>query len=148
MTLGRLVTHAQDTTLSKLKITQEKLQRAYGYVLKIIEFYLTQSRCYLHETLIKNWDPLKSLKMATKLLRTYNGIILISRPTFMDISISSKQMGYLQHLSQVPIIYTHIHKIIYISTYYYACKHKNMLHPPQAGSSRSLAYCTLLGVLW
>ena len=45
--LGRLVTHAQVATLSKLKLTQKKLM-------------------------------------------TYGGIILISRPTFMDISMSSK----------------------------------------------------------
>ena len=45
--MGRLVTHAQVTTLSKLKSTQKKLM-------------------------------------------TYGGIILISRPTFRDISISSK----------------------------------------------------------
>ena len=88
--LGRLVTHAQVTTLSKLKLIQKKLQRAYGYVLKITEFYWTQSKYYLHETLIKHWDHFKFLKMATKLLMTYGGIILISRPTFMDISISSK----------------------------------------------------------
>ena len=36
--LGRLVTHAQVTTLSKLKLTQEKLQRTYGYILEINEF--------------------------------------------------------------------------------------------------------------
>ena len=62
--LGILVTHAQVTTLSKLKLTQKNLIN-------------------------------------------YGGIILISRPTFMDISISSKYMGYLQHLIQVSIIYTH-----------------------------------------
>ena len=45
--LGRLVTHVQVTTLSKLKLTQKKFM-------------------------------------------TYGGIILISRPTFMDISMSSK----------------------------------------------------------
>ena len=38
--LGRLVTHAQVTTLSKLKLSQKKLQRAYSYVLKITEFLL------------------------------------------------------------------------------------------------------------
>ena len=88
--LGRLVTHAQVTTLSYFRLTQKKLQRAYGYVLKMTEFYCIQSKYYLHETLIKHWDPFKFLKMATKLLMTYGGIILISRPTFMDISISSK----------------------------------------------------------
>ena len=88
--LGRLVTHAQVTTLSKLKLTQKKLQSAYGYVLKITEFYWTQSKYYLHETLIKHWDPFKFLKMAIKLLMTCGGVILISRPTFMDISIYSK----------------------------------------------------------
>ena len=142
---GRLVIHAQVTSLSKLKLTQKKLQKTYGYILQINEFYWTQSKYYLHETLIKHWDPFKFLKI----LMTYDGIILISRPTFMDISISSKQMGYLQHLTQVSIIYTHTHtSYIYISTFYYACQHKNMLHPPQEGSNRSLAYGTLLGVLW
>ena len=73
--LGRLVTHAQVTTLSKLKLTQKKLQRAYGYITHNNESFLTQSKYYLHETLIKHWDPFKFLKMATKLLMTYGGII-------------------------------------------------------------------------
>ena len=68
--LGRLVTHVQVTILSKLKSTQRKLQRAYGYVLKITEFDWTQSKYYLHETLIKHRDPFKFLKLATKLLIT------------------------------------------------------------------------------
>ena len=88
--LGRLVTHAQVTTLSKLKLTQKKVQRTYGYVLEITGFSWAQSKYYLDETLIKHWNPFKFLKMTTKLLITYDGIILISRPTFMDISISSK----------------------------------------------------------
>ena len=62
MILGRLITHAQATTLSKLKLTQKKLQRAYGYILQITEFYWTQSKYYLHETLIKHWDPFKFAK--------------------------------------------------------------------------------------
>ena len=58
-------------------------------------------------------------------------------------------MGCLQHPTEVSIIYTHTHtQSIYITTYYYARQHKNMLHPPQEGSNRSLAYGTLLGVLW
>ena len=59
-------------------------------------------------------------------------------------------MGYLQHLTQVSIIYTHTHtQIKYISLHItFACQNKNMLHPPQEGSNRSLAYGTLLGVLW
>ena len=88
--LGRLVTYAQVTILSKVKLTKKKLQRTYGYILQINEFYWTQSKYYLHETLIKHWDPFKSLKMATKLLMTYGGIILISTPIFMDMSISCK----------------------------------------------------------
>ena len=55
--LGRHVTHVQVTILSNLKLTQKKLQRAYGYVLKITEFYWTQSKYYLHETLIKIGIP-------------------------------------------------------------------------------------------
>ena len=88
--LGRLVTHAKVTTLNKLKLTQKKLERTYGYILQINEFYWTQSKHYIHETLIKHWDPFKFLLMATKLLMTYGGIILISRPTLMNISRSSK----------------------------------------------------------
>ena len=63
--LGRLVTHAQVTTLSKLKLTQKKLQRTYAYVLEITGFYWTQSKYYLHEILIKCWDPFKFLKKTT-----------------------------------------------------------------------------------
>ena len=88
--LGRLVTHAQVTTLSKLKITQKKLQRAYGYILQIPEFFWTQSKYFPHETLIKHWDPFKFLQMVTKLLIPYGGIIFISRSTFMKIPMSSK----------------------------------------------------------
>ena len=57
-------------------------------------------------------------------------------------------MGYLQHSTRVSIISKHTHTKLHISTYSYACQHKNMSHPPQEGSNRSLAYCTLLGVLW
>ena len=88
--MGKLVTHAQVPTLSMFKLTQKRLQRTYGYIIQINEFYWTQSKYCLHETLIKHWDAFKCLKMATKLLMIYGGIILISRPTFMDISISSK----------------------------------------------------------
>ena len=42
----------------------------------------------------------------------------------------------------------HLHTKLHIPTYYCGCKHKNMSHPPQEGSNRSLAYGTLLGVLW
>ena len=86
VTLGRLVTHAQVTILSKLKLTQEN----YGYILQITEFCWTQSKYCLHETLIKHWDPFKFLKMATKSLMAYGGITLISRSTFMKIPMSSK----------------------------------------------------------
>ena len=43
---------------------------------------------------------------------------------------------------------THLQTKLHISTYYYTCQHKTMPHPPQEGSNRSLAYSTLLGVLW
>ena len=65
------------------------------------------------------------------LVQAYGGIILITRPTFMDISIYFKTTPHSS-----------------FHTYYYACQYKNMLHPPQEGSNRSLAYGTLLGVLW
>ena len=60
------------------------------------------------------------------------------------LDLKTNIYGYIsifprQHLIQISIIYTHTHihtPIIYISTYYYACQHKNMLHPPQEGSDR------------
>ena len=147
--LGRLVTHVQVTILSKLKSTQRKLQRAYGYLLKITEFYWTQSKYYLHETLIKHWDPFKFLQIATKLLMTYGGIVLISRQNYLWIypCLPNKWVIYNTSFKFPSSTHTHT-QIIYISTYYDACQHKNMLHPPQERSNRSLAYGTLLGVLW
>ena len=74
------------------------------------------------------------------------------------LDLKTNIYGYIsifprQHLIQVSIIYTHTHTYthklyIYISTYYYASQHKNMLHPPQEGSDRILTYGTLLDVLW
>ena len=71
---GRLVTHAQVTSLSKLQLTQKKLKRTYGYILQINEYFLTQSKDYLLETLIKHWDPFEFLNIATNLLMTYGSI--------------------------------------------------------------------------
>ena len=58
--------------------------------------------------------------------------------------LSTTQLSSFHHLQT----HTHTHTKLHISTYYYACQHKNMSHPPQEVSNRSLAYCTLLGVLW
>ena len=65
--------------------------------------------------------------------------------TLMDLITLDDLLGrtFLTHT------HTHTHtNYIYISTYYYACQHKNMLHPPQEGSDRILTYGTLLDVLW
>ena len=43
VSLGRFVTHAQVTTLYKVRSTQKKLQRIYGYVIKATDFCWTQS---------------------------------------------------------------------------------------------------------
>ena len=94
-------------------------------------------------------------RLVTHAQVTNGGIILITRPTFMDISIFFKTTPHssFHHLHTHTHTHKHTHKAlstnyIYISTYYYACQHKNMLHPPQEGSNSSLAYGTLLGVLW
>ena len=80
------------------------------------------------------------------LVQACGGIILISRPTFMDIYPYFQDNTSFKFPSST---HTHTHtQIVYISTYYYACQHKNMLHPPQEGSDRILTYGTLLDVLW
>ena len=94
------------------------------------------------------------------------GIILISRPTFMDIypyfqdntsfkfPSSTHTHTHTKHththtLNTHTYTYTYTHtQKLYISTYFYACQHKNMLHLPQEGSDRNLPYGTLLDVLW
>ena len=114
------------------QLTGESIQSFLTFVVQL-QWLVALGRLYLHHYLVQ----------------AYGSIILISRPTLMDIlSIFPGQ-----HLIQVSIIYTHTHTHththkLYISTYYYACQHKNMLHPPQEGSDRILTYGTLLDVLW
>ena len=132
--------HAQVTTLSNLKLTQKKLQRAYGYVLKITEFYWTQSIYYLHETLIKHWDPFKFLKMATKLLMTYGGIILIIH-VFQINRLSTTPHSSFHHL------HTHTHKL-YISLHITMHVSTRTCYIHHKTGVTGLAYGTLLGVLW
>ena len=72
VTLGRLVTHAQVTTLPMFRSTQRKLQRIYVFLKKIIDFHLIQFNYYLSEMLSKYWDPIKILPMITNLHITYD----------------------------------------------------------------------------
>ena len=145
VTLGRLVTHAQVTTLPMFRSTPRKLQRIYVFLKKTIDFYLIQSNHYLSEMLSKHWDLIKILPMITNLLRTHG-----STPFDPKVNIYGNTHDILTNgLSTTPHSSSHhLHTKLHISTYYYACKHKNISHPSQEGSNRSLAYCTVLGVLW
>ena len=67
---GRLVTHAQVTTLPMFRSTPRKLQRIYVILKKIIDFHLIQSNQYLSEMLSKHWDHIKILPMITNMLMT------------------------------------------------------------------------------
>ena len=49
VTLGRLVTHTQVTTLPMFRSIPRKLQRIYGYIKKMIDFDWMQSKYYLSE---------------------------------------------------------------------------------------------------
>ena len=113
------------------QLTGESIQSILTFVVQL-QWFLALGRLYLHKSL-----PCPSLWYYHPDLKTniYGYISIFPR----------------QHLIQVLIIYTHTHihtQIIYISTYYYACQHKNMLRPPQEGSDRILTYGTLLDVLW
>ena len=143
VTLGRLVTHVQVSTLSMLRSTPRKLQRIYGVLKKTIDFHLTQSNHYLSEMLSKHRDLIKIPLMITNL--TYG-----STPIDPKANIYGNTHDILTNGSSTTPHSNSHHLLtkLHIPTYYYACKHKNMAHPPQEGSNRSLAYCTLLGVLW
>ena len=71
VTLGRLVTHAQVTTLPMFRSTPRKLQRIYVFLKKTNDFHLMQSNYYLSEMLSKYWDLIKILPMITNLHITY-----------------------------------------------------------------------------
>ena len=145
VTLGRLVTHAQVTPLPMFRSTPTKLQRTYGFLKKTVDFHSIQSNHYLSEILSKHWEIIKILPMITNLLMTYG-----STPFDPKVNIYGNTHDILTNgLSSTPHSSSHhIYTQLHISTYYYSCKHKNMSHPPHEGSNRSLAYCTLLGVLW
>ena len=136
VTLGRIVTHAQVTTLPMFRSTPRKLQRIYGFLQKTIDFHLIQSNHYLSEMLSKHWD----LVRMTYGLTPFDPKVNIYGNTH---DVLTNELSITPHSST-----HHLHTKLHISTYHYACRHKNMSHPPQEGSNRSLAYCTLLGVLW
>ena len=145
VTLGRLVIHGQVTTLPRFRSTPKKLQRIYGYLKKTINFHWIQSKYCHSEMLSKYWDLPKILPMITNLLMTYG-----STPFDPKVSIYGNTHDIPTNgLSTTPHSSSHhLHTKLHISMYYYTCKHKNMSHPPNEGRNRSLAYCTLLGVLW
>ena len=145
VSMGRLVTHAQVTTLPIFRSTPRKLQRIYVFLKKTIDFLLIQSNYYLSEILSKYWDLIKILPMITNLHITYGSTPFDPKAN----SYGNTHDNLTNGSSTTPHSSSHhLHTKLHISTYYYACKHKNMSHPPQEASNRSLAYCTLLGVLW
>ena len=89
VTLGRLVIHAQVTTLPMFRSTPRKLQRIYVYVKKTINFHWFRSKYYLSGMLSKHWD-LKILPMITKLLMTCGPTPLFLRSAFMETPMISK----------------------------------------------------------
>ena len=112
---------------------------------KTISFHFIQSNHYLSEMLSKHWEIIKILPMITNLLMTYG-----STPFDPNVNLYGTTHDILTNgLLTLPHTWSHhLHTKLHIPTNYYACKHKNMSHPPQEGSNSSLAYCTLLGVLW
>ena len=132
--------------IAHVQVNPSKLQRIYGYVKETIDFHWIQSKYYLSETLCKHWDLLKILPMIN-LLMTCGPAHLIPRSAFMEkpMDILINELSTTPH-SSFHHLHTSTHKKLYISTYYYTCQHKSIPCPPQEGSSRSLEYCTLLGI--
>ena len=126
VTLGRLVTHAQVTTLSMFRSTPRQLQRIYDFLKMTIDFHLIQSNHYLSEILRKHWDHIKILPMITNLLMTYG-----STPFDPKVNIYGTTHDILLNgLSTTPHPSSHhLHTKLHISTDYYTCMHKNMSHP-------------------
>ena len=89
VTPGRLVIHAQVTTLPMFRSTPRKLQRIYVYVKKTINFHWIQSKYYHSEMLSKHWDLPKILPMITNLLMTCGPTPVIPRSTFMETPMIS-----------------------------------------------------------
>ena len=89
VTLGRLVTHAQVTTLPMFRSTPRKLQNIYGYVKKTIDFHWIQSKHYLSEMLSKHWDLIKILPIITNLFMTCGPTHLIPRSAFIETPMIS-----------------------------------------------------------
>ena len=150
VTLVCLVKHAQVMTMSILRSTPRQLQVISGNIKKTIISNWIQSNHYLSDMLSKHWDLLKTLPMITSLLMNCDPTILFRRSALMETSmLSIYRVIYPHHTLKISGIYTHTHTqiILHISTYG-TCQHKSMPHPPQEGSNRILAYCTLLGVLW
>ena len=56
VTLIRLVTHKQVTTLPMFRSTPRKLQRIYVFLKKTIDFHLIKSNHNFSKMLIKHWD--------------------------------------------------------------------------------------------
>ena len=126
---------------------------------KIIDFHWIQSDCNLSDMLSKHWEHIKIFPMIQKLLITCGPITLIPRSATEEIPKSSKNFTHTTHKvsSHQNVSPTQnskfqsstcAHTKLHISTHYFTCQYKNMSHPPQEGSNRSLAYFTLLDVLW
>ena len=115
VTLGRLVNHAQVTTLSMFRSTPRKLQGIYGYVKRTIDFHWIQSKHHLIEMLRKHWDLIKILKMITNLL-----MICVPTPSVPRSALNGNTHDTLINgLSTTPHssfhhLHTHTHTITYL----------------------------------
>ena len=97
--------------------------------------------------------------MIQKLLITCGPITFIPRSATEEIPKSSKYYTHTIHkvsnqqkLSQSHNTQNfddwHTYTELHVSLFIRHVNTKNMPHPPQEGSNRSLAYCTLLSVSW
>ena len=147
------------STLSKRHNIQAFHRVREAIAAKIIDFHWIQSEYNLSDMLSKHWEHIKILfPMIQKLLITCGPITLIPRsaterylslpndPSILHIRFKPPRIFYPNYIQDSSHLHIHTQNYIYILLLH--VKYNNMPHPPQEGSNRSLAYCTLLDVLW
>ena len=111
----------------------------------IVDFHWIQFEYNLSDMLSKHWEHIKIFPMIQKLLITCGPIILIPRSATKETPKSSSLIGSSTQCSRFP---SSIHVPTYYTSIHHACQLKNMPHPPEEGSNRSLPHGTLLEVSW
>ena len=134
--------------LVQVQVNSKETTKNLWLCQKTIDFRWSQSNYCLSEMMSKHWDLIKILPMTTRLLMTCGPITFFQGQHLWKCPCYPNKWVINTTLKFPSSTHTHTHTQLHFSTYYYPCQHKNMSQLAQEGSNRSLASCTLLGVLW